>query len=122
MYEIRQKKRNEMRQKKWFSYALLAIAIFLFSQGSSIIRTNMGYALPAILLSFILHAGSVGNLTERIFRLKPSAAANTAMIAALSVVTIVCYFNALNIFHIVLLNFAAIAVYVIAAAICTKIN
>ncbi len=120
MYEIRQKKRNEMRQKKWFSYALLAIAIFLFSQGSSLIRTNMGYALPAILLSFILHAGSVGNLTERIFRLKPSAAANTAMIAALSVVTIVCYFNALNIFHIVLLNFAAIAVYVIAAAM--KIN
>lgn len=122
MYEIRQKRRNEMRQKKWFSYALLATAIFLFSQGSSIIRTNTGYALPAILLSFILHAGSVGNLTERIFRLKPSVAANIAMIAALCAVSVICYFNMLKIFHIVLLNFAAIAVYVITAAICTKLN
>lgn len=122
MYEMRQKQREEMRQKKWFNYALLAMAIFLFSQGSSVIKTNMGYSLPLILLSFLLHTQSVGSLAERIFKIKPSAIANIAMIICLSVISIACYFNKINIFYIVLLNFAAIAIYAITAAICSKLK
>lgn len=120
MYEMRQKQRKEMRQKKWFSYALLATAIFLFSQGSAIIKTNMEYALPLILLSFILHAKSVGNLTERIFKISSSTVANIAMLVTLSIISTICYFSKLSILYIVLLDIAAIAIYILAAIICSK--
>lgn len=122
MYEMRQKQRKEMLQKRWFSYALLAIAIFLFSQSSSVITTNLGYSIAAILLSFILHSRSVGNLTERIFKIKSSNVANIVMLISLSVISVVCYFYKLNIIFIVLLNFTAIAIYVITAAICSKLK
>lgn len=122
MYEMRQRQRKEMRQKKWFYYALLAAAIFLFSQGSAIIKTNMGYSLPVILISFILHSTSVGNLTERFLKIKVSIAANIAMLAVLSAVTAICYFNQLHLLYIVLLDFTAIAIYVAAAAVCSKLK
>lgn len=122
MYEMRQKQRKEMRQKKWFYYALLAAAIFIFSQGTAIIKTNLGYSLPLILISFMLHSTSTGNLTERIFKIKASVAANIAMLAALSAVTVICYFNQLHLLHIVLLDFASIAIYVAAAAVCSKLK
>lgn len=120
MYEMRQQKIKEMKQKKWFSYALLAVAIFLFSQGSAMIDTNMEVAIPVLLISFILHTNSVGNLTERIFKIKSSAVANIAMLIALSAVAAVCYNKSLNILYIILLNFAAIALYIILAAIFNK--
>jgi hypothetical protein len=120
MYEMRQRQRKEMRQKKWFYYALLAAAIFIFSQGTAIIKTNMGYSLPLILISFILHSTSTGNLTERIFKIKASITANIAMLAALAAVTAICYFNQLHLLHIVLIDFASIAIYVAVAALCSK--
>lgn len=122
MYEMRQKKRRELRQKKWFSYALLVTAIFLFSQGSAIIKTNLQYALPLILISFILHTASVGNLTERIFKINSSIVANIAMIIALSIATIVCYFIEIGALFIILLNLIAIVIYVITALICSKLK
>lgn len=122
MYEMRQKKIKEMKQKKWFSYALLAVAIFLFSQGSAIIDTSMEIALPAILVSFILHSNSVGNLTERIFKIKFSSVANIAMLVALTVISVICYFNPLKFLYIIILNFAAISIYIIAATIYNKLN
>ncbi|MGD9569507.1 MAG: hypothetical protein AB7V48_14550 [Sedimentibacter sp.] len=122
MYEMRQKKINEMRQKKWFNYALLAVAIFIFSQSSSIIKTNMGFALPLIIISFVLHSTSVGKLTESIFKIKSTVIANIAMVVALSVISVICYFNPIKIIYIILLDFAAIAVYVLAAFICSKLK
>lgn len=120
MYEMRQKQRKEMQQKRWFNYALLATAIFLFTQGSSVITTNTGYAIAAILLSFLLHVRSVVNLTERVLKIKSSNVANIAMLVSLSAISIICYFSKLNIIFISLLNFAAIAIYVIVAAISSK--
>ena len=120
MYEMRQKQRKEMQQKRWFSYALLATAIFLFSQGSATIKTSTEYALPVILISFVLHIKSVGNLTERIFKIKSNIIAHIVMITALSVISIICYFNSIAFFYVFLLNIAAIAIYVITASICSK--
>ncbi len=117
MYEMRQKKIKEMQQKNWFYYALLAAAIFVFSQSSAIIRTNIGFALPAILISFVMHSRSVGNLTERIFKIKASTIPNIAMLICLLAISLFCYFNPLRFSYIILLNLAAIAVYVIAAAL-----
>lgn len=122
MYEMRQEKIRELKQKKWFSYALLAVAIFLFSQGSAIIKTNMEFALPLILISFILHIRSVADLTERIFKIKTSIIAIIVMLIALSVISFVCYFNPLKLLYIILLDFAAIAVHVILAVIFNKLK
>ena len=122
MYEMRQQKIREMKQKKWFSYVLLAVAIFLFSQGSEIIKTNIEIALPVILISFILHARSVGSLTERIFKIKSSVISSIVMLIILSAISVLCYFNPLKLLYIILLDFAAIAVYVISAAIFNKLK
>lgn len=122
MYEMRQKKIKEMKQNKWFSYVLLAVAIFLFSQGSAIIKTNIEVALPVILISFILHARSVGSITERIFKIKSSIISSIVMLVILSAISVLCYFNPLKLLYIILLDFAAIAVYVMSAAIFNKLK
>ncbi|WP_312812488.1 hypothetical protein [Sedimentibacter sp.] len=122
MYEMRKKKQREMQQKNWWSYALLAAAIFVYTQGCSLIKTNMGYALPLILLSFIMHLRSVGDLSKRIFKLKESKLANIAMLTALTAIAIICYLNDFNVFYILLFNLAAIFIYVITAAIFSKHN
>ena len=122
MYEMRQKQREEMRQKKWWSFALLGIAILIYTQGCSLLNTNMGYALPLILLSLLMHLRSVSNLARRIFKLKESKKANTAMMIALAAVAVLCYLNEFRIIYILLLNLAAIFVYVIAASIFSKHN
>lgn len=120
MYEMRQQKIKEMKEKKWFYYALLAIAIFLFSQGSSMIKTNLQYVLPLIIISFILHIRSVASLTERAFKKKPSIISSIAMIVVLSATSVICFFNPLKLSYIILLDFAAVAVYVITEAIFHK--
>jgi len=79
-------------------------------------------ALPAILVSFILHSNSVGDLTERIFKIKSSAVANIVMLVALSVISVNCYLNPLKLSNIIILNFAAISIYIIAATIYNKLN
>ncbi|NYB73339.1 hypothetical protein HZF24_04215 [Sedimentibacter hydroxybenzoicus DSM 7310] len=122
MYEMRKRKQREMQQKNWWSYALLAAAIFVYTQGCSLIKTNMGYSLPVILLSFIMHLRSVGDLSTKIFKLKESKTANIAMLIALTAVAVICYLKELNIFYILLLNIAAIFIYIIAAAIFSKHN
>lgn len=122
MYEMRKKKQREMQQKNWWSYALLATAIFVYTQGCSLIKTNMGYALPLILLSFIMHLRSVGDLSKRIFKLKESKLANIAMLTALTAIAVICYLNDFSVFYILLFNLAAIFIYVITAAIFSKHN
>ncbi|GEM_PF-382676 len=120
MYEMRQQKIKELQQKKWFSYALLAVAIFIFSQGSSVIKESMGYALPAILLSFILHARGAGILAEKLLKIKASAAAPAIMLLVLSATAVFCSFVKINIIIILLLDLAAIALYFVTAHICSK--
>ncbi|WMJ77570.1 MULTISPECIES: hypothetical protein [unclassified Sedimentibacter] len=122
MYEIRQKKMQELKQKKWYPYALLATAIFLFSQGSSIIRSSIGYTLPVILISLILHGKSVGTLSEKLFKIKYSPAANAAMIIFLAAIAAFCYFNKLGVLLIIILDILTIAVYVAIAYICSKLK
>ncbi|WP_313339861.1 hypothetical protein [Sedimentibacter sp.] len=122
MNEMRKRKQKEMQQKNWWSYALLAAAIFVYTQGCSLIKTNIGYSLPVILLSFIMHLRSVGDLARRIFKLKESKKANIAMLIALAAVAIICYLKEFNIFSILLFNLAAVFVYVITAAIFSKHN
>jgi len=122
MYEMRKKQQKEMQEKKWWSYALLISAIFLFSQSSLVINKNMGYSLALILVSLIMHSRSVGDLVKRIFKLNPSRIANIAMITALVIIAVFCYFVKIHFVYIVLLNIGAIAIYVAVSAFCSKLN
>lgn len=105
-----------------FNPFLLVTAIFIFSQSSSVIKTNTGYAIAGIILSFIMHIRSVGNLVERIFKIKKSMNANIIMLIALSIASALCYFVRLNIVPIILLNLVSIALYIISATIFSKLN
>ncbi len=120
MYEERKRKQKEMQQKNWWSYALLAVAVFIYTQGCSLIKANPGYSLPVILLSYIMHFRSVGDLTRRIFKIKESNIANIAMLIALTIVAILCYIKEFEILYVFILNIAAISVYVITAALFSK--
>lgn len=50
MYELRQQQRKELREKKWFYYAILAIGIFVFSQGCSLMSRKPEYAATAAIM------------------------------------------------------------------------
>lgn len=117
MYEMRQKKIREMQQKNWWSYTLLAAAIFIFTQSCSLISAKPGQSLSVILISLIMHVKSVGDLTKRILKIKESKAANIAMVIALLTVAVICYIKTYSIFIILLFNIAAVFTYVITAAI-----
>lgn len=122
MYEQRQKQRKQMMEHKLFNPLLLVAAIFIFSQSTSVIKTNTGYSIAGIILSFIMHIRSVGELVERIFKIKKSTHANIIMLVALSITSAICYFVRFNIVYIILLNLVSIALYIISAAILTKLN
>jgi len=120
MYEMRQKKLKEFQQKRWFGYAVLAAAIFFFTQGSSVVKEGIGYALPVILISLLMHARGAGILAEKLLKIKASAAATAIMLLVLSATAITCSFIKINIIIILLLDLAAIALYFGTAHICSK--
>ena len=117
MYEIRQKQRQELRKKKWFRYALLAIGIFLFCQGSSLLTKNFGYASTSVIIGIILHSASVGHLCQRIFKMNSSNLANAAMIFSLIIVAFISYSKSLYIILIFLLDLVSIFVYILVSFI-----
>lgn len=114
------KRLKEMQQKKWWSYAMLAAGILLFSQGCSIISNNFEFATPIIFFSLFMHNSSLRDLYQRFLKTKPVDAASTAMISALVIIAIICYFTKLNIKYIVLLNMVAITIYFVISALSFK--
>lgn len=110
------KKLKEMQQKKWWSYALLAAGIFVFTEGCTIIKTNMEYALPAILFSLLMHTSSMKDLGKRLLKQEPVSAANIAMIAVLLLTSAASYIKDLSLMAIFLMNISAVLVYLIVTA------
>ena len=116
----KKKRLKEMQQKKWWSYAMLAAGIFLFSQGSSIVSYNFEFATPIIFFSLFMHNSSLNDLSQRFFKTKPVNAASTAIISALVIIAIICYFTKLNIIYILLLNIAVVTIYFVISALSVK--
>lgn len=114
------KKLREMQQKWWWSYALLGVGIFLFTQGSSILNENIQYALPVIIFSLFMHNASMNDLGKRFFKTNVNALANHAMILALAIIAITSYFLEINIIYILILNVVAIALNLFISAISFK--
>ena len=120
MYEIRKQKQKELREKKWFYYALLAAGIFLFSEGCA--AQNTGYAVSAILIGLILHSVSVGILFEKNFKIKPFRAVNIAMVILLVVIALTCYFADLKFILVLILDLASIVLYTAVSLIYSKLK
>ena len=117
---LNKKKLKEMQQKKWWSYAMLAAGIFLFSQGCSIISNNFEFATPIIFFSLFMHNSSLKDLSQRFFKTKAVDVASTAIISALIIIAIICYFTKINIIYILLLNIAVVAIYFVISALSIK--
>ena len=115
------KKLKEMQQKKWWSYALLAAGIFVFTEGCTLIKTNTEYALPAVFFSLLMHSYSMKDLGKRLFKIEPANIANIAMVLVLVIVASLSYFKEINLAVIFILNLSAILIYLIVSAISAKL-
>lgn len=117
MYEIRQQQRKELREQKWFYYLILAIGIFIYSQGCSSMSISAGYAAAGVILGLIMHNASVGKLFKRIFGYDFHKKANIAMIIFLCLLALTSYFKRLGFIFYVLLDFTSIILFTILSLI-----
>jgi len=120
MYEMRKQQQKELREKNWFYYAILAVGIFVFSEGC--VSQSTGAAFSAILLGIILHFISVGFLFEKNFKIKPFKAVNIAMMVLLAAIAVTCYFVDLKFIIILILDFASIVLYTAVSLIYFKLK
>lgn len=107
------KKLKEMQQKKWWSYALLAAGMFVFTEGCTILRTNTEYALPAIVFSLFMHSSSMKDLGKRLLKHEPGSAANIAMLAVLLFAAATSYMREITLTAIFIMNVSAVLVFLI---------
>ena len=122
MYELRQQRRKELREKKWFYYAILAIGIFVFSQGCSLMSRNPGYAATAAVLGLLLHNGSVDRIYMSIFNHEAHKYAKFAMLIILCIIAVFSYFKRLGFPLFVLLDLCSVLLFAIIAFICQKLT
>jgi len=120
MYEIRQQQRKQMREHRFFYHFILAIGIFVFSQGCSLMFRRPGYAATAAILGIIMHNGSVEKIFKRIFKSDAHKNAKIAMLISLFLIAIISYFIRLGFILFVLLDLASIILFIAAALIYSK--
>lgn len=120
MYEMRQQQRKQMREHKFFYHFILAIGIFVFSQGCSLMPQNAGYAATAVVLGIIMHNSSVGKIYERIFKTNCHKNAQTALILLLILIAVISYFANLGFVFFLILDMASIILFVILSLILSK--
>ncbi|MDD4439740.1 MAG: hypothetical protein PHS04_17160 [Tissierellia bacterium] len=120
MYEIRQQQRKQMREHRFFYHFILAIGIFVFSQGCSLMSRRPGYAATAAILGIIMHNGSVEKIFKRIFKSDAHKNAKIAMLISLFLIAIISYFIRLGFILFVLLDLASIILFIAAALIYSK--
>jgi hypothetical protein len=121
MYELRQQQRKELREKKWFYYAILAIGIFVFSQGCSLMSKKPEYAATAAIMGLLLHNASVDKIYMSIFNHDAHKNAKISMLIILCIVAVFSYFKRLGFPLFVLLDLASILVFTIIAFIYQKL-
>lgn len=115
------KKLKEMQQKKWWSYALLAAGMFVFTEGCTILKTNMEYALPAIIFSLFMHSSSMRDLGKKLLKHEPGNVANICMLLVLLLTAAASYMKEITLSAIFLMNVSAVLVFLIVAAAASKL-
>lgn len=122
MYEMRQEMRDRMREHKFFYHFILAIGIFVFSQGCSLMQKSAGYASTAVILAIIMHNSSVGKLFTRIFKFSPYSQSKIIMLVILCLLAIISYFVNLGFIYFVLLDITSIIIFISLSLILSKFN
>ena len=120
MYEVRQQQRKQMREHKFFYHFILAIGIFVFSQGCSLMSRNAGYAITAVVLGIIMHNASVGKIFESLFKFSLLKNIKYAILISLFLVAVISYFINLGFIFFVLLDLASIIVFTAISLIYSK--
>ncbi len=113
-------KLKKMQQKKWWSYAVLAAGIFIFTQGCSIINENIQYALPLIIFSVFMHSNSMKDLGQKFFKRIVTPVVNLTIITLLIIIAVACYYIEIKLVQILMLNIAAIVFYFFICAMSSK--
>ncbi len=122
MYEIRQEQRKRMREHKFFYHFILAIGIFVYSQGCQLMPGNAGYASTAIFLGIIMHHASVEKLFKRIFKFDAHNNAKIVMLLSLFIIAVASYFIELGFIPYVLLDLICIILFTVTALIYQKLK
>ena len=122
MYETRQQMRKQMREHRFFYHFILAIGIFVFSQGCSLMPKSASYAATAVILGIIMHNASVGKVFERIFKIPFQKNAQISMIVSLFLIAIISYFVNLGFTIFLLLNLAVIILFVSLSIILSRLK
>lgn len=122
MYEIRQEQRKRMREHKFFYHFILAIGIFVYSQGCQLMPENAGYASTAAFLGIVMHHASFDKLFERIFKFSAHKNVRIAMIVTLFIIAVASYFIELGYIPYVLLDLGCIILFTAVALIYSKLK
>ncbi len=122
MYEIRQQMRKQMREHRFFYHFILAIGIFIFAQGCSLMQKSAGYAATAVILAIIMHHASVGKLFTQIFKFSPHNYSGIVMIAILCILAIISYFINLGYIYFLLLDIASIILFASLSLVLSKLK
>ena len=122
MYEMRQQQRQQMREHRFFYHFILAIGIFVFSQGCSLMSRSPGYAVTAAILGVMLHRHSVDKVFISIFKFDAHKNAKIAMIIILFIIAGFSYFNRLRFTFFVLLDLASIILFAATGLIYSKLT
>lgn len=120
MYELRQQQRKQMREHKFFHHFILAIGIFVYSQGCSLMPYKVGYAATAAILGIIMHNSSAGKVLEKIFKIKSHKKAQGTLIILLIVIAAISYFIDFGFIFFLILDIASIIIYVAISLILSK--
>ena len=120
MYEIRQQQRKQMREHRFFYHFILAIGIFVFSQGCSLMFRRPGYAATAAILGIIMHNASVEKIFKKIFKSDAHKNAKIPMLISLFLIAVISYFIRLGFILFALLDLASIILFIAAALIYSK--
>jgi ABC-type multidrug transport system fused ATPase/permease subunit len=122
MYEIRQEQRKRMREHKFFYHFILAIGIFVYSQGCQLMQESPGYAASAVILAIIMHNASVEKVFKSIFKFVPHKVAKSTMITALFFTAFFSYFKRLGFTLFVIQDLLSIVLFVATALIYKKLK
>ncbi|WP_326906789.1 hypothetical protein [Sedimentibacter sp. MB31-C6] len=74
---MNKKKLKEMQQKSWWNYALLVAGIFVYTQGCSILKSNLEFAIPVIIFGLLMHSNSLKKIIHNLLLKEKDSSANT---------------------------------------------
>ncbi|MBP7222094.1 MAG: hypothetical protein KBA50_02495 [Sedimentibacter sp.] len=122
MYEIREQQRKQMREHRFFYHFILAIGIFVFSQGCQLMSRNPGYAVSAAILGIMLQRHSVDKVFIRIFKFDPHKNARIALMILLCIIALFSYFKRFGFTFFLLLDLSSIILFAATAFIYQKLK